>query len=250
MKVYVVTHKPCSNPLPPDYEYFQVNAAKNEVFCPLNDAIGSDNISEKNENFCELTAAYWIWKNDKTNDIVGLAHYRRFLTTNRFSSNVKYYITSAKAEKLLKKYDFITTKEYKTVKTIREHFLEEVLREKDLDTLREVIKDVCPQYLGSYDAIMSGRKTHLLNMFICRKKEWDDYYSWLFSVLDELEKRVDLTGYNSVQRRFYGYLGEFLFAVYLRQNNCRVKCYPVHIVGENKFSTAVRKVLRLIGIKT
>ena len=85
MKVYVVTHKPFDGRLPENYEYIQVNAANNARFCALTDDTG-ENISAKNPCYCELTAMYWIWKNDHENDIVGLAHYRRFLTTNKFTT--------------------------------------------------------------------------------------------------------------------------------------------------------------------
>ena len=37
-----------------------------------------DNISEKNQSYCELTGIYWAWKNLKNVDYIGLCHYRRY----------------------------------------------------------------------------------------------------------------------------------------------------------------------------
>ena len=41
-----------------------------------------DNISDKNETYCELTAMYWAWKNIKKIypdiEYIGLNHYRRY----------------------------------------------------------------------------------------------------------------------------------------------------------------------------
>ena len=247
MKIYVVAHKKTDNPLPPDYVYMQVNAANNEVFCNVNDALGEDNISLKNPYYCELTAAYWIWKNDKTTETVGLAHYRRFLTTNRFSHSIKYYLKAGRVEKLLKNYDFISTKLYKTNCAVKEHISGNV-HEKDVLLLREVIKEKYPEYLTCFDKVFNGNESYLLNMFICKKPLWDKYYSWLFSVFDELEKYVDMTGYTVQQQRLYGFLSEILFTVFVFKNGYKVKSFPTHIVGESKCKIILQKIRKILHL--
>ena len=48
-----------------------------------NDDVG-DNISRKNSYYSELTALYWIWKNNPA-AYKGLVHYRRFFGTKNFA---------------------------------------------------------------------------------------------------------------------------------------------------------------------
>lgn len=246
MRIYVVTHKPIDEKLPKDYEYIQVGAANNKQFCELNDAT-DDNISFKNPYYCELTAAYWIWKNDKENDIVGLMHYRRFLTRNICSNSQKWYLNSEKVEKLLNKYDFIATKNIKGWMTVKD-LLADSVREKDFELLRTVIQEKFPDYFDAFNKVFYGYKTRLCNICIAKKETWDNYYSWLFSIFDEMEKSVDMTGYSVQEQRLYGYLSERLMSVYFEKNNCKVKGYPMHIVGTSFFSRVKRKIKKIMHI--
>ena len=92
MKIYVAMHKKFDLGFKSDlYEPLLVGSYNKKDKEILRDDKG-ENISSKNENYCELTGVYWIWKNSKEN-IVGLCHYRRFLSKRFFSSKSKYYLT-------------------------------------------------------------------------------------------------------------------------------------------------------------
>lgn len=246
MKIYVVTHKKVEELFPKDYECIQVGAAFNNKFCELTDNTG-DNISKKNPYYCELTAAYWVWKNDNENDIVGLMHYRRFLTRNVFSSSQKWYLDNNKVNKLLKKYDFIATKNIKGWLSIKE-LLSDSVSEKDFNLLKSVISNYFPDYLNAFDKVFNGKKTRLCNICICKKQRWDEYYEWLFSVFDEMEKVVDMSGYSEQEKRLYGYLSERLMSVYFIKNGFKVKGYPIRIVGVSLSSRIKRKIKKLLHI--
>ena len=62
MSVYVVTHKKFSMIPEKNYKTILVGAYKGHIFGDCYDDEGN-NISKKNPNYCELTGAYWIWKN-------------------------------------------------------------------------------------------------------------------------------------------------------------------------------------------
>ena len=102
-----------SNPLIPLF----IGSAETKSLNISKDNTG-DNIADKNSNYCELTAVYWIWKNIST-DFVGLFHYRRFLNFKSdvtkfhyFSSSFakKYGITEKNIEKILQTCDVILPK--------------------------------------------------------------------------------------------------------------------------------------------
>ena len=49
------------------------------------------------------------------------------------------------------------------------------------------------------------------------------YCEWLFKILFEVEKRTDISSYDSYQQRLYGFLGERLLNVWLRHRQAKVK---------------------------
>ena len=76
--IYVITHKEIEDIKDSEYKTLLVGATKNDTF--PNDYEHDDrgeNISYKNDSYCELTGLYWIWKNIHT-EYIGLVHYRRF----------------------------------------------------------------------------------------------------------------------------------------------------------------------------
>ena len=52
-------------------------------------------------------------------------------------------------------------------------------------------------------------------MWITKKDIYDRYCSWLFDILFEAEKKIDLNNYDEYQKRVMGFLSERLFRVWL-----------------------------------
>ena len=56
----------------------------------------------------------------------------------------------------------------------------------------------------------------MFNMFIMKKDILDDYCTWLFDILFELEKRFKDVKYDQFHSRFYGRVSELLLDVYIK----------------------------------
>lgn len=221
--IYVVTHKKykLSDYLKNQgYKLISVGNANKVNNAGEKDNTG-DNISEKNANYCELTALYWAWKNDRQSKYKGLCHYRRYFTTSIFSKDEKKYLTIDDVEKLLKKADIIVPEKQYFVRSARENYLRCGYQE-DLQITYNVLKEKYPEYLEIYDKVLDGNWSYLTNMLIAPKKIFDDYCEWLFDILFEVEKRTDITGYSIQEARIFGYISERLLTVWLLKNQYSV----------------------------
>lgn len=179
-----------------------------------------DNISSKNPNYCELTGLYWAWKNLES-EYIGLCHYRRYFGhrchSNDLESKYKAIFHRTDYERLLHKYDVIIPKRRNYyIETVRSQY-EHAHNKRDLDEVERIIAERYPEYSEAFTKVMNRTKLHILNMFAMKKKLFDEYCAWLFDILFELEKRIDISNYDTYQARVFGFLGERLFNVWLEK---------------------------------
>lgn len=243
IEMYVCTHKQFEYHLPRIYKRIQVGAKGKENLGYESDCIG-DNISEKNANYCELTGLYWMWKNSKA-DIIGLSHYRRYFYKNWFQAIFnkpigKYYIT-----KQLKKSDIIVPIVFRDKESVydvykRDHHI------SDLLITRQILEDKYPEYIEIFDSYINQKETYLYNMFCAKKELCNQYCEWLFDILFELERRVDVSEYDKYNKRLFGFISERLFNVWIKKNRLVIKeCNVYNTESDSMFGQAVRQPIHL-----
>ncbi|MGX2951539.1 DUF4422 domain-containing protein [Ursidibacter sp. B-7004-1] len=238
IKIIIATHKQYLMPSDEMYLPLHVGKLGKQDLGYQGDETG-ENISVKNPSFCELTGLYWAWKN-LPNDYLGLIHYRRFFSVKRASERRKQpieslYLTSEEASKLLEQYDVIVPKRRNYyIETLYSHYAN-TLHAEHLDVTREIIAEKCGQFLESFDEVMKQRGGYMFNMFIMPKELVNNYCSWLFPILFELEKCIPAEQYSAFHARFYGRVSELLFNVWLAQYSkikpLKVKAIPF-VYGE------------------
>ncbi len=215
--IYIATHKKFDPPKDAGYIPIQVGAAGKDDMQFLRDDTG-DNISTKNKNYCELTGAYWIWKNSE-DPYKGLVHYRRYFSCSFFMKNI---IKESTVQKILERYDVILPFEMKLATTVQENYTRGCGFDKDIDITREIIAEQYPSYLDEYNALWQDHSLRLFNMLIAISEVYDAYSEWLFNILFELERRTDITSYNDYQKRIFGFMSERLLNVYFRHNSFKI----------------------------
>jgi len=230
IKLWVVTHKE-KNIAYPDRTYIKVGNG-DSVCDMITDATG-DNIAEKNKNYCELTAVYWIWKNTSC-DIVGIEHYRRIFGFNLWDAKNYFILRPRKIEKLLKKYDLICPKKFKFKDTLLNRYRQN-FDETDFDIIRNIITEKYPEYTQSFDEVMNSNIGTMCNMMICDKKLFDSYCEWLFGILFESEKFIDPSNRDAYRARVFGFLSERLLNIWLVKNKFKVKYVTVVRTDEGRF---------------
>ncbi len=154
-----------------------------------------DNISQLNPYFSELTAMYWLWKNNDS-DYKGIVHYRRYfaspslrkrLSRNRFDR----ILSRQELEPLLANNNVILpSKRRYFIETIYSHY-EHTHYVEQLRQTRNILKDMAPEYVDAWDTLMKQRSAHIFNMAIMNKENFNAYCMyWLWKNNDSDYKGI------------------------------------------------------------
>lgn len=266
IKILICCHKPCDLPQDDIFLPVQVGAAltDNHWGIQRDDQLNNeicDNISNKNKSYCELTAVYWAWKNLKKlypyTEYIGINHYRRYFdfdyVNNPLDKNQKkealintYSINEKRLFNYLEKDSTIIAKKKVYPYSLRLDYCNCHISD-DFLKMSEIVKKLYPEYSNSYAKIME--ENNLLahyNMCIMKYEDFDNYCNWLFSILFEVEKNIDISKYNDLQKRIFGYMSERLLNVWVFHNRKNVKELPVIFYSdiESKSSHYLRKERR------
>lgn len=237
----------------------------------LTDKTG-DEISAKNPFYSELTVHYWAWKNVDA-DYYGIFHYRRFLdfsekpsfpSFHTFSHRLsrRYGWDEATIQRLCQTADIILPPKSKVSVhrplSLYDYYAEEH-HIRDLDTALAVLKEKYPEMIPTATDVMNEKSGYFCNIFVMSKPYFQAYEKWLFDILFEVEKRIDISSYDIYQRRVFGFLSERLQNIYIehlkRHTSARIIERPfVHweedtsIFYKKRMKHIKRRLLRLIGI--
>ena len=231
--IFTMTHKKFKEPSDPIYLPLQVGRACNEDLGYAGDDTG-DNISEKNCYYGELTGVYWVWKNVRTSDYVGISHYRRYFCTEEGRIlNEKDY------QEILQEYDIITSKKLKLNYSYFDGYASDY-NIFDLTTTGEVIRKKAPEYYENFEKLVHANGTYFANMMVAKKELYDEYCEWLFGIFEEVEKRIDASGYDDYHKRVFGFISEFLLLVWVETKGLKVYECKVGMTTE-KYETKQMK---------
>ncbi len=168
-----------------------------------------DNISDRNQQFCELTAFYWIWKHAKE-DIIGLEHWRRrFILPENWidvmQSNdidVIFPVPLCVMPSLLENYKFRHDANV-------------------WDECMDIFKKYHPEdYDGAIRFFANCNLYSPCNMIIAKREVLLEYCEWLFPVLLELNDSIGKLE-DKYQNRYPGFISERLLNYFFEKNRER-----------------------------
>ena len=221
-----------------------------------------DNISQKNREYCECTVLYWAWKNyDKLGnpDYIGFMQYRRHFILNEDVFKEKkldeYELAYATRKidypgndylhflgidrgglcRFLKNCGGIFTNPSDLslvgMKSQREDYMQNIpgTNVADFDMMLDIVTKMYPNMSRYIRARAAQPLKSCFQMWVLPKKIFFKYMNFLFSVLFECEKHINISLYNIYGKRTIGYLAELLYDYFMNFYKCKYMFKNVNV---------------------
>lgn len=255
VKIFVAAHKPAELLGDECYQFIQVGASLHPNIA-INNAVKDndniDNISNRNDIYCELTGLYHIWKNIHNVDYVGLVHYRRYLAHKKVALNPhKVILSEQEIVEYMQLYDVIVSNKSKKQGERSGYFRikEDIPEFCFYRFVKPAIIQLYPEYLEEFEKEFYINRLCAGNIMICSKQLFDDYCEWLFNILFLVEKQLDESSFGIAPREL-GYFSEYLMNVWIRKNKLNVLYKPVLFIEDrSKWTRKLRLYMNLCGLE-
>lgn len=169
-----------------------------------------DTISGRNRHYSEMTVAYWAWKNSSA-AYIGMSHYRRLFTQPEKIADKLRTTDVAAVLPLPTLYLHALEKEYFL------RYIPEVW-----PTMLAVLDEMHPEYSEAARQIFAGKYFYGNNMWVLRRDVLDRFFSWMFPMLFEIEKRMGELA-DPYYNRYTGFCSELFTTLYFLDNRDKWK---------------------------
>jgi hypothetical protein len=243
IKILVCCYQPWALPKEDIYAPVQAGRAVSGFALNMQGDDAGDNISSRNATFSEFTAWYWAWKNIKTLypdlEYIGLSHYRRYFCLKPPDAETPIYYTTAVPEmkdygdiciRLLQHADIILCMPGYLGVSLKTHYARWHYA-KEYFCMKNIVHDLYPEYAASFETVFEthGHMSPFC-IFITKYTFFDLFFHWLFPLLFEAEKRIDVSKYSPYQKRCLAFLAERMLNVYIYHNNTKVEYAPIYFI--------------------
>ena len=251
IKILVATHIECVIPKSDILLPIHVGSSNSNLNLNIQRDDEGFNISSKNNQYCELTAIYWAYKNLKHQDFIGLAHYRRFPTFQKIS--IKYFmINSAKyyfykyfynslipgknyvkwnsiiskidndllknlEESLLKnskKYSMFVLKPVKFSNLNTRIYFNLTVPDFLIELTINVVNNKFPNIHPFLVETLSNNRLYPCNMFVFKNFIYEEYSLFIFTILGQVEENLEEKNIKAYPRTM-GYIAEILTSSFI-----------------------------------
>lgn len=175
-----------------------------------------ENIAHLNHKLNEMSLIWCYRKNlMKDADYVGFNHYRRMFRPDDFRDIADYDCVVAKGIPMIFNMSYFTGSPMPNyVSTDIKNGYAICHKIEDWNKMEELLKST-PFYVYFEDWSKQTALTAPCNMFIMKRKMFEEYCDFIFPLLFKLEQQIDVSTYDGYQKRQCAFLSERLTSLFL-----------------------------------